>query len=397
MEISGLSSLLDAGSPYVTELTAGILIIIFVLLFLALLSTAGYFPVLLAITSYTPVIARLKAKGVPFIESELVLDLMQSGSVPDCISRLKGFGYLGRVSPECTPDQAEEELLVSWYDEVSVLRSQAPQDAWLFFDAVLFFQERAKVKRIIRLVHMGQADHIPDEPLLWPDGFTPDLAAKIANAHDMGECVRLFHETRYGESLSRSLPLYEKEKSFFYLDHALDCEGFSELFSQASMVQTYLASPYRDFISVLIDIQNVRTLIRAKHAGWNQEDASLCLIEGGLELPFWRLVQINEMMSLPDVVRQLTGTCFDSMLSPLLRTYPSTDSMLQIDLALDRHLLDTISRLSMEYYHTGGPLLWYVVAKEFELRNIRIILSGIYEGYSSEQIFQMLVTEPGGT
>ena len=163
------------------------------------------------------------------------------------------------------------------------------------------------------------------------------------------------------------------------------------------MVQTYLASPYRDFISVLIDIQNVRTLIRAKHAGWNQEDASLCLIEGGLELPFWRLVQLNEMMSLPDVVRQRTGTCFDSMLSPLLRTYPSTDSMLQIDLALDRHLLDTISRLSMEYYHTGGPLLWYVVAKEFELRNIRIILSGIYEGYSSEQIFQMLVTEPGGT
>ena len=71
--------------------------------------------------------------------------------------------------------------------------------------------------------------------------------------------------------------------------------------------------------------------------------------------------------------------------------------MLSIDLALDRYLLETISRLSMEYYHTGGPLLWYLVAKEFELRNIRIILTGLSEGLSSDQIGKMLITGPEET
>ncbi|MDX8550803.1 V-type ATPase subunit [Methanospirillum sp. J.3.6.1-F.2.7.3] len=397
MEISDLTVLLSAGSPFITELTAAILIAIMFLLFLTLLSIVGYFPVLLSLTSYTPVVARIKARGVPYIEPELVQDLMQSGSLPDSISRLKSSGYLASVSLDCNPDQAEEELLIAWYDEVQTLRSQAPRDAWLFFDAILSFQEIAKVKRILRMVHDGRAAIIPEIPLLWPEEFTTDVALKIANSRSVSEAARIFHETRYGQILADGLVLYEKEKSVFYLDHVLDCMGFAEIKSQSSMVQAYLASPYRDYISILIDIQNIRTLIRAKHGGWNPQQVMPCLIDGGLDLPSWRLIQMNEMMSLPDLVRQLSGTRYDSVLSPLLRSYPSTESMLSIDLALDRYLLETISRLSMEYYHTGGPLLWYLVAKEFELRNIRIILTGLSEGLSSDQIGKMLITGPEET
>jgi len=206
MDTMDLGVLLNAGSPYLTHLTAAILIVIMFLLFITLLSTAGYFPVLLSITSYTPVIARLKAKGIPFIDPAEIQDLMQSGSVPDCISRLKNFGYLSGVSLDCSPFLAEEELLISWFEEVTQLRSQAPRDAWLFFDAVVFFQEIAKIKRIIRLVHQGHADTIMNEPLLWPDEFTPDIAAKIANTKTIGEAVRLFHDTRYGTCLTNAPP-----------------------------------------------------------------------------------------------------------------------------------------------------------------------------------------------
>lgn len=111
----------------------------------------------------------------------------------------------------------------------------------------------------------------------------------------------------------------------------------------------------------------------------------------------WRLVQMNEMMSVPDLLRQLSGTGYDSVLSPVLRTYPSTDTMLRMDMALDQYLLNTISRLGLTYYHTGGPLLWYLVAKEFELRNIRIILLGLYDGFSADKITPMLITVPEET
>ena len=112
-----------------------------------------------------------------------------------------------------------------------------------------------------------------------------------------------------------------------------------------------------------------------------------------MELPLWRLIQMNEMMSVPDVVRQLTATPYDQILTPLLRSYPSPDVMLRIDLALDQYLLQVVSRLGLAYYHTGGPLLWYLIAKEFELRNIRIILSGLIEGLSPEQISWLVITQ----
>ena len=392
MDIPDLNMLFDAGSPYFTHLSAAILIVILFLLFLALLSTAGYFPVLLSITSYTSVVARLKAKGVPFIEPEQVQDLLQSSSVQDCLGRLKSMGYLTGVSADITTEQAEEELLVTWFEEVALLRSQAPSASWQFFDTVLFFQEISKVKRIIRLIHVNRAFVIADNPDLWPAGCSPDLAAKLGNAGTMSEAVRLLQETRYGEALLGGLAFYEKENSVFYLDHALDCLGFSELKSQMSMIQEFLASPYRDYLAVLIDIQNIRVLIRAKHSGWNPETVPFCLVDGGQELPLWRLVQLNEMMSLPDLVRQLAGTGYDPILSPFIRTYPSADTLLNMDIALDQYLLDTVSGLGLVYYHTGGPLLWYLVAKEFELRNIRIILSGMYDGLQADEISRMLVT-----
>lgn len=392
MDIPDLNILFDAGSPYFTHLSAAIIIVTLFLLFLALLSIAGYFPVLLSITSYTPVVARLKAKGVPYIEQEPVQDLIQSSSVQDCLGKLKATGYLTRGSADITSEQAEEELLLTWFEEVALLRSQAPSESWLFFDAVLFFQEISKVKRIIRLIHMNQADVIADRPGLWPTGCSPDLAAKLGNVRTMSEAVRLLQETRYGEALLDGLALYEKEKSVFFLDHALDCMGFSELKSQTSMVQDLLASPYRDYLAVLTDIQNIRVLIRAKHSGWSPEAVPLCFVDGGRELPLWRLVQLNEMMSLPDLVRQLAGTGYDPVLTPFIRTYPSADTMMNMDLALDQYLLDTVSGLGLVYYHNGGPLLWYLVAKDFELRNIRIILSGIYDGFQVETINRMLIT-----
>ncbi|HOL41450.1 MAG TPA: V-type ATPase subunit [Methanospirillum sp.] len=397
MDIPDLNALFETGSPYFTPLSAAVLILILVLLFITLLSTAGYFPVLLSITSYTPIIARLKAKGVPYNNPELLEGLIQSGSVQDCMSRLKNMGYLTRAPLDCTPDQAEDELLLTWYEEVTLLRSQAPRDAWLFFDAILFFHEIARIKRILRFIHVHRAYMIMDKPELWPEGCTPDLAAKLSNVRTMNEGIRLLLETRYGQALLDGMPRYDTEQSLFYLELALDCMGYAELKRQMSMVQTYLASPYREYIAVLIDIHNLRVLIRAKHSGWNPDEVPLCLVDGGQHLPMWRLTQMNEMMSVPDVVRQLIGTAYDPILSPLLRSYPSADSMLHLDLALDQYLLDTVSRLGLVYYHTGGPLLWYLVAKEYELRNIRIILSGLYEGFSPEQIIQMMVRGPEET
>jgi hypothetical protein len=86
------------------------------------------------------------------------------------------------------------------------------------------------------------------------------------------------------------------------------------------------------------------------------------------------------MMSVSRMwVRQLTATPYDQI-SPSAQSYPSPDVMLRIDL----HLISICCRcvsgsvLPITY---GRTLLWYLIAKEFELRNIRLSYPGLIEGF----------------
>ena len=295
---------------------------------------------------------------------------------------------------ETSPEEIEEELLIAWFSELAQMELDAPHDAAVLFAAYHHFHELYKVKRILRLVHGRMGERVLTHPSLLPKDISEDLAAKIASLTSVSECVRLMNHTWYGKALIDALPLYESKKSLYDLEHALDCIGFSELEGRMNLVQSYLPTLYRTFISVLTDIQNVKTLIRAKHGGWNQDDVRLCLLSGGQYLPAWQIARLHQMMSVHDLISQLAGSRFDPYLSPEMREYPTPTSLMRLDIALDRMLLDTVYRLGLEFYHSGGPLIKYLVSKEFELRNIRVIISGIAEGLDAEIISRMVVLEP---
>ncbi|MFH0966787.1 MAG: V-type ATPase subunit, partial [Methanobacteriota archaeon] len=82
----------------------------------------------------------------------------------------------------------------------------------------------------------------------------------------------------------------------------------------------------------------------------------------------------------------------DPVLSPLLPLYPNPDGLLLFDLALDRYHLSLAERISLVYYHTGGPLITYLVEKGLEMRNIQVILAGISSGVSPDQIQKYLIS-----
>lgn len=389
-----ISLALEIGQPLVTPLTAGIVVMVLIIFFFALLSIISYFPVLLSLTSYIHSVARIKARGVLYIQYEPAFDLIQSGSVTDCLGRLKQAGYLSDVRVETSLEEIEEELLIAWSSELAQMELDAPHDAAVLFAAYHHLHELYKVKRILRLVYGRMGERVMAHPSLLPRDISEDLAAKMASLTSVSECIRLMGHTWYGKALISALPLCDAKNSLYDIEHALDCIGFSELVSRMNLVQSYLPTLYRTFISVLIDIQNVKTLIRAKHGGWSQDDVRLCLVSGGQYLPAWQIARLNEMMSLPDLISQLAGTRFDPYLTPEMREYPTPTSLMRLDIALDRMLLDTVYRLGLEYYHSGGPLVKYLVSKEYELRNIRVILSGIAEELDAEIISRMVVFEP---
>lgn len=386
-------SLITAATPDFTLITAGILILAVSLILLAVLANAAYMTTLLSIASYAYPIARIKAIGVPFIQSSHLQDLLESGSVTECLSRLRTAEHpLGTIThPD--PDSLEIHLIRGWYEEMSLLASIVPAEVSPFFEAYLEQAETAEIKRILRLIHGQKSDLLTSDRIVPVGGITSDLIEGAIRSHGLEDGIRHFHATRYGSPLENAFLSSHEGGSILPLEVALDRVAYGDLKIAAEMIRSDMASPYREYMEQIIDIQNLRTLLRVKHGGWSEADITPCLMEGGLTFPLWRVMQLNEMQSVPDLINQISGTVFDPVLSPLLPRYPDTDSLLFFDLALDRYHLGLAERISLVYYHTGGPLIAYLVEKGLEMRNIRVILSGISAGVSPGQIQKYLVYE----
>lgn len=387
-------ALLNTATPDFTLITAGVLILAVSLVLLTILGTAGYMTTLLSIASYAYPIARMKAIGVPFIRISHVQELLDSGSVAECLNRLRVARHpLGSVKQSDT-DSLETNLIRHWYEEMSLLASIVPSEVSPFFEGYLEQAEIAEIKRIIRLIH-GQKSGMLTADRFNPIGvITADLIESAIRSHGLEDCIRHFHTTRYGLPLETAFFTCQNDSSILPLEEALDRVAFTDLKIAAEMIRSDMASPYREYMEQIIDIQNLRTLLRAKHSGWDDEDILPCLMEGGHTFPLWRVVQLNEMQSVPDLINQVSGTVFDPVLSPILPLYPNPDSLIYFDLALDRYHLSLAERISLVYYHTGGPLIAYLVEKGLEIRNIGVIISGISAGVSPDQIREYLVTDP---
>jgi len=390
-------ALLSTTGPDVSPIVAGVLILAVFLILLSILGNAGYLTTLLAISSYAYPIARTKAIGVPFIKRAHIRDLLDSGSVTECLSRLRAVEHpMGSVRLS-DPGSLENHMITIWYEEMSLLASIVPPDVSPFFEAYLKQAEVAEIKRILRLVH-GQKNLLYTPDRIVPVGtITSELIEIAMRSHGLEECIRHFHATEYGSPLETAYFSCQESGSILPLEEALDRVAYEALTIAAGMIRSDMALPFREYMEQVIDIQNIRTLIRAKHGGWDVEDILPCLMEGGHTFPSERMVLLTEMQSVPDLVNQISGTVFDPIISPLLPLYPNPDSLLFFDLALDRYHLGLAQRLSLVYYHTGGPLIAYLVEKGLEMRNIWVILSGIYAGASPDHMEQYLVSEPENT
>ena len=62
---------------------------------------------------------------------------------------------------------------------------------------------------------------------------------------------------------------------------------------------------------------------------------------------------------------------------------------------MDRLLLNSASEISSSALIAAGPTIKFIVAKEFEIRNLKAVLRGMDEGMPIESIMPLLILEEG--
>ena len=113
------------------------------------------------------------------------------------------------------------------------------------------------------------------------------------------------------------------------------------------------------------------------------------------EIAPWKFNEMAELEQPPQVISALEGTSYFDVLKDSIEQYNKEGSVQVLENALDRYFLKLAKDISIKNYLNLGPTLRFLVSKEFEIKNLKVIAKGIGENFSSDFIKGSLIMEAG--
>lgn len=392
---SGLFSLIlpDTGSISPAILAAVFTLLMFVVIFLT--KMMGYFKILLNIVIFTYPNAYVAVKGNPLVQERELDRLIESTSIPEVLALLKGYGFAIDIGEYATMDEIDRGLDEYYHRECTEIEQIVPDSVQPFFRSFSMVQEAGVLKTAIRLKHAGlQAAEM--EGMLCPVGvFDPPLLRKMADARNVDELVRLLQSTAYGPPLLGALPEATVEEAVLPFERALDRFVSEQLRSSLSFIDALQTPALFEFIMAYFDITNIKILLRGLRDGLGADSLEQYFVPAGRSIPGDALKRMAEARSIQDLLSQLQNTPYSAAFAPAMVLYEKGGSLQPFEAALDRALLDLVSRLSLMYCFGPATLVRYLVAKHCELRNVRAIVWGIQNRSPAETMRAMVIRQGG--
>ncbi|MGB3908674.1 MAG: V-type ATP synthase subunit C [Methanomethylovorans sp.] len=209
--------------------------------------------------------------------------------------------------------------------------------------------------------------------------FTSELAAKptyedVIAALSASECYSILKDYN-GTNLSD-------------IENRLDKNYYYDLFQAIGDPKTKDRKLFTKFIQTDIDLKNLVTLFRLKRYGITDPLMADLLIEGGLKLHFKEMERMLSL-SFEDFLVQLENTPYWEEISDCCG--PKMESLIHVETRLKKLRLKSAESFSHVYPLSIVPIMDYILSKENEVSNLRMIVRGKEVGLSDEEIRDQLV------
>ena len=371
----------------------GVAVLILIILFMS------YYRTIITIANFAYPNAKLKAIGTPFINKEQLLELLESRSVSEVLSKIEAEGY------KIEDGNIEYSLDKTLISQMKALTSSMPEGARPLFDAYLTKLDVNQLKNIIRMKNSGVEKEEILKKALPVKNLTSELISDLADAKDIETMVSMLKETPFNDAFktetydpmisyeANSEDFTEKPGAFPKMERMLDKYVYEKLRNATLKVDVDVAPCVSVFVGRYADIMNLKILIRSRKTGYDSDVLETFLVGKGREMAEWKLHEMALATNVQEIISETEGTTYAHPLKEALPEYEKTGSVYPLEAALDRHLLKTMSALSLEHGLTVGIPIRFAVAKEYEVRNINAVIKGVSEGMSPEKIKPLLITE----
>ncbi len=179
-----------------------------------------------------------------------------------------------------------------------------------------------------------------------------------------------------------------EKKTLVSIENALDKYYYKRLidFSKTLPKQGAL---FRDFLAREVEILNILTLLRLKKSKFGKDLIKDFIIPcRGLTTKMLDLAGVDD---LDQITGTLERTEYKDAIEKGIEEFKKTGSLITLETELYTYLLKDATRLLHEHPLTVGVILGYMLAKDIEVRNLKIIVKGKHLGLNEDFIEKQLV------
>lgn len=168
------------------------------------------------------------------------------------------------------------------------------------------------------------------------------------------------------------------------IDIILDKAMFKELLEIAKDLEDSFTLKY---VQALVDLNNVKSLLRVKKQNKDREFFLSVLLDGGIIDKDTLVALLND--NVQNISSKLAHTNYSDVLKQGIEDYVTKGSASLLEKLIDNYIMNMMKDAKMIAFG-GEPLLAYIYAKETEIKVIRIIMVGMLNNITGEVIRERL-------
>lgn len=343
--------------------------------------------------NYSYATARVNARKAFLFPRETYLKLLQM-DVPE-ISRFIGESkYKQEIDELATKysgiDLMEHALNLNQARDFGQIINFCNGDLKLLIGAYLMRWDDWNIKSILRGKSFGASDDEIKETLVPAGSLSLQKLNDLIRKNTIGDIVEGLEGTEFYKPLSAVMDEYNKTHRLSILENALDKHYYANLLS-LDLPSSKANELFIKFIEHEIDFTNLRTLFRLKRENVEQDKILAFMIPGGAKYKMDDLRKLAQAPSYKDYLNMLKEYAYWEDISAAVQKAQETGSLNSVEIALRKTLIAYGEKISHLYPLSVTPILGYIVRKNTEVNNLRIIARGKESHLNDEVIKNQLV------
>ena len=337
---------------------------------------------------YTYPNARVRARNGRLFSEKEFSEIVESQNVEELKNYLRGTPDYAKYIDMYPLEKALDSQLAETYDLIARI---TPDNSKEIFRFLLKKWDIKNIKSIIIAKEAGlsQAETLD---MIVPFGELTDKLDSLIEADNVTEVVNALEGTEYPKILEDAVPVYKETGLLLPLEDAMDKYILKNLLRASATPEDDNTSLLHNYIGTMVDVANIKVIVRAKADNLKYEDIEAYMISDGYQVREWKLKELMEAEDVEGVISGLEGTDYAPLLSEAMSEFKETSSMASFESSLDNFVVKTAKTISLKNQFGIGPMIGFLSRKEIEIKNLKIIARGKREGgMSPSMIKEMLI------